>query len=247
MTEASRRPQPAVGDRVVIRYRLGGDAPADWRQAPNPPVVSGPTQSDITGILRERSDEVLVVERDGELHRLPMVAISSVRLLSRRVVRNSEIREVERTLMAAAPAAEHGAVEGWLVNAAPDGAAASLRSTVGAPIEFGSTAAGLPEVVAWLTVRGLPARLLIADRLLRTSALGATPMTSEAYEVLVGPEPNDPELDDPALDEDAPAGDLSLIADGVAAVTVRVDDDRSRTAWRRLGFELHHTCHLLTL
>lgn len=227
---------------MVVRYRLGVGAPADWRQGPNPAMVAGPSQSDITGLLRERTDELLTVEREGELHQLPVAAIVSVRLLSRRVVRNSEIREVERTLMAAA--ADHcDEIAGWLVNAHPDHpvtdrrAAGHLRSAAGAPIEFGSTAAGLPEVVAWFAVRGLPPRLMVADRLLRTSSLSTVPSTVEAYEVLVGPAP----------DGETPPGDWSLLADGVAAATVSAVDDSSRAAWRRLGFELHHTCRLLTL
>ncbi|MBM7368061.1 GNAT family N-acetyltransferase, cg3035/Rv0428c family [Gordonia hydrophobica] len=236
MPPGSSPAQPAVGDRVVIRYRLGDDAPADWRDAPNPPVADGPSQSDITGILRERTDDAYVIERDGRLHRLPVTAISSVRLLSRRVVRNSEIREVERALMLAAPAAERDEIDGWLLNA-PGDDAGHVRSGVAAPIDFGSTSAGLPGAVAWLTVRGLPARVMLAERLLRPSALGAAIGVDAAYEVLIGPEPTGP----------TPTGDWSLIADRVAAATVSTADDPARDAWRARGFELHHTCRLLTL
>lgn len=241
-------PTPAIGDRVVVRYRLGGDAPADWRQTPNPPAAAGPTQSDITGILRERTDDALVIERDDQRHRLALSAISSIRLLSRRVVRNSEIREVERALMLAAAAGERAELDGWLVNAAaPPGATgpADLRSGAAAPIDFGSTAAGLPAALAWLADRALPARVVVADRLLRASALGASIGTAEAFEVLVGPDPASTiragEM------PSTPAGDCSPIAEGVAAATVAAVDDAARTAWRSAGFELHHTCHLLTL
>ncbi|EGD55015.1 GNAT family N-acetyltransferase, cg3035/Rv0428c family [Gordonia neofelifaecis] len=229
---ATRGPRPALGDRVVIRYRLGDDAPADWRSSPNPPTTGSPTQSDITGILREQSDDAIVVERDGALHRLATSAISSVRLLSRRVVRNSEIREVERALMLAAPARERAESDGWLLNGAGDG----LRSAAVAPVDFGATGAGLVGAREWLAARGLPTRVVVADRLLRTSALGATVVGSADLEVLVGPEPTT-----------AAAGEWARIADGVAAVTVLADDDAARAAWRALSFELHHTCRMLNL
>lgn len=239
MAGRSTSSQPKIGDRVVIRYRLGEDAPADWRQAPDPAASAagdGPTQSDITGILREHTDDAYVIERDGQLHRVAIAAISSVRLLSRRVVRNSEIREVERTLMLAAAAAERADVNGWLVNAS-GAARQNIRSGAAAPIEFGSTSAALPDVIAWFTVRGLTPRVMLAERLMRVSSLGAGVGRDEPYEVLIGPEPTDP----------TPHGDWSLLSEGVAAATVAADDDAARTAWRTLGFELHHACRLLTL
>lgn len=208
--------------------------PADWRDAPNPqPVAGGPTQSDITGVLRERGDDAVIVERDGIAHRVAVDAISSIRLLSRRVVRNSEIREVERALMAAAPADERGEVDGWLLTSA----GSALRSGVAAPVEFGSTAAGLPAALAWLAGRGLPRRIVVADRLLRTAALGESITESHDYEVLVGPVPEGP----------TPAGEWAPISDGVAAATVASTDGTARDEWRSLGFELHHTCRVLTL
>ncbi|WP_035719803.1 GNAT family N-acetyltransferase, cg3035/Rv0428c family [Gordonia shandongensis] len=234
-------PRPAVGDRVVVRYRLGEGAPADWRSAPNPPLAGSPTMSDITGVLREVSDSGLVVERDG-LHRIAREAVVTVRLLSRRVVRNSEIREVERALMAAAPAADRDVVDGWMVN----GAGAALRSAVCSPIEFGSTAAGLPAALARLRDLGVPGRVWVADRLLRPSSLGIGG-TVDTFEVLVGPAP----------DSHAPVTDetdlrATVIAEGVAAVTVPITadtaggTDEARLAWRAAGFELHHTGSLLT-
>ena len=229
----SRGPQPAVGDRVVVRYRLGADAPADWRASPNPPTDRSPSLSDITGLLRERTGEAIVVERDGVRHRIRTDAITSVRLLSRRVVRNSEIRGVERALMRAAPAAEQTETDGWLVNGAGD----SLRSGAAAPVGFGSTAAGLPAALRWLDGRGLPRRVIVADRLMRVASLGAAIASSADYEVLVGPEPTGP----------TPPGDWAPIADGVVAVTVAASDDSARAAWRALDFELHHTCRLLAL
>lgn len=124
-------------------------------------------------------------------------------------------------------------IDGWLLTAAGP----NLRSGVAAPVEFGSTAAGLGPALAWLTDHDLAPRLMVADRLLRSSALGAAPRASIAYEVLVGPEP----------DRDTPAGEWALISPGVAAATVPAFDGAARDAWRALGFELHHTCRLLTM
>ena len=88
--------EPFVGDRVVVRYRLGPGAPEDWRPAPNPATTSGPSLSDVTGIVTDGgTPELIRLDRDGIVVEIPRPAITSVRVLSRRTVRNSDIRAVE--------------------------------------------------------------------------------------------------------------------------------------------------------
>lgn len=208
---------PLPGDRVVVRYRLGTGGPDDWRAVPNPAVTRGPALSDLTGILLSATAEELVVERDGVAEHVPAAAITSVRQLSVRVVRNSAIRAVERTLTDAAEAAERTWIDGWLVSAGPDPAA--VRATSAVPLLFGASAAALDGIRAWYAGRDLPARVVVADRLLRPSQVSASPGTG--YEVLLGP-------------------------DGTP-VEVPESDQDERLRLRADGFGLHHTVRVLDL
>ncbi|MFC0314367.1 GCN5 family acetyltransferase [Gordonia phosphorivorans] len=175
--------QPLSGDRVVVRYRLGAGGPADWRATPNPALSHTPTLSDLTGILVEASAERLVLERDGATETVPVAAIVSLKQLSTRTVRNSAIREVERTLTEAAPAAERIEVDGWVLSADPS--ATDPRADAAIPLGFGANAATLPQVREWYAARGRPTRILAPERLFRIADLGADGGTD--FEVLIGP------------------------------------------------------------
>lgn len=229
--------QPLAGDRVVIRYRLGAGGPDDWRAAPNPALAHTPSLSDLTGILRERTPEALIVEREGVEETVPIAAITSVRLLSRTVVRNSQIRAVERTLTEQTPAAERADLDGWSVSRDPD--SALLRAGAAVPVGFGSSAAGLDRVRAWYAERGGGGWLIVPERLLRladvtggtapgggsTAGGGAAAGNGDTdgieYEVLVAP-------------------------DGRPA-QVRGDDLAERRRLRAAGYGLHHTFRALPL
>ncbi|MFT3660948.1 MAG: GCN5 family acetyltransferase [Gordonia sp. (in: high G+C Gram-positive bacteria)] len=208
---------PLPGDRVVVRYRLGAGGPDDWREAPNPALAHTPTLSDLTGFLVERGPDGLVVERDGRIETVPAEAITSLRTLSARTVRNAQIRAVERVLTDAVPAAERAEIDGWTLSATPG--AQDPRACAAVPIEFGAAAAALDRIAAWYAERGLPGRVVVADRLLRTADLPA-PATAE-HEVLVGPDGDPVEL----------AG----------------DDLPARTRWRERGYRLHHTVAVVDL
>ncbi|GEE01373.1 hypothetical protein nbrc107696_18190 [Gordonia spumicola] len=220
-------PDPVIGDRVVVRYRLSDAAPADWREVPNPVVAHGPSLSDVTGVLVSSDDAALVVLRDGRETVIPRSAVSSMRTLSRTVVRNSQIRDVERALCAAA-GGEHAAIDGWLLRAGGSG----LRGNLAVPVDFGASSASLPTVRAWFDDRGLPARALLPDRLVRA---GSIPVVDDgdAVEVLVC--------------DHRPPVDAVELADGRWAVTVPADDPRAREAARRSGLTLHHTGRVHTL
>ena len=148
---------PFVGDRVVVRYRLGGAAPADWRAG------SAATLSDVTGVLRNDGDP-LIVERDGP-QSIPRSAVTSIRVLSRVTVRNSEIRSLEAAAAAAWPGTESAMLDGWLLRA---GGGFTRRANSAVPIEFGSgtVAATMAALRRWYDERNLSTMVAVPERLL---------------------------------------------------------------------------------
>ncbi|MDR2280078.1 MAG: GCN5 family acetyltransferase [Gordonia sp. (in: high G+C Gram-positive bacteria)] len=214
-------PDPVVGDRVVVRYRLAHDAPADWRETPNPALPHSPTLSDVTGVLVAADADRFVVQRDGVEHTIPRAAITAVRTLSRTVVRNSQIREVERALCAAA-GGERAEIDGWSVQAGGVG----LRGGLAVPIGFTASSAALPDVRSWYAERGLRPRALLPDRLVRSGSIPVLDAGSDV-EVLVG--------------DSTPTVDAVEFAPSRWATTLSTDDRTAREAARRAGLVLHHT------
>lgn len=149
---------PFVGDRIVVRYHLGDATPDDWRGDPAAAL------SDVTGVLRDDGDP-LVLERDGAAESIPRSAVTSVRLLSRFTVRNSEIRSAEVAAAAAWPGVESAMVSGWLLRA---GRGFTRRANSAVPIEFGAgtDATTLTAIREWYAARGLSALVVVADRLI---------------------------------------------------------------------------------
>ncbi len=177
--------------------------------------------SDVTGLLVSSDAAGLVVSRDDVELTIPRSAVVSVRTLSRTVVRNSQIRDLERALCAAA-GGEHAQIDGWLLQAG----GAGLRGNLAVPVEFAASSAALPEVRAWFAARGLPARGLLPDRLVRP---GAVPVADAGHpiEVLVG--------------DHTPAVPAVEFVPGRWAATVPVDEIEARAAARHAGLALHHT------
>lgn len=214
-------PDPVVGDRVVVRYRLSHDAPADWRDSPNPTLPHGPSLSDVTGVLVAAEADRFVVRRDDGEHVIPRAAITAVRTLSRTVVRNSEIRDVERALCAAA-GGDHTEIGGWLLHAG----GAGLRGDLAVPVGFTASSAALPDVRSWYADRGLPLRALLPDRLVRS---GSIPVLDAGLDVEV------------LIADATPTIDAVEFAPGRWATTLAADDRTAREAARRAGLVLHHT------
>lgn len=171
------------GDRVVVRYLLHEGTPADWRRSPNPsPGPAGtPTMSDITGFVVERGGEdpdgdstALHIERDGRIESVPRTALVSVRLLSARPVRNSEIRDLEHAAALAWPGVESAWIGGWLVRA---GAGFSRRANSAVPLDRSSRAdaSTLRDIATWYEARGLPVLLALPERLITPRTVPGTP------------------------------------------------------------------------
>ena len=163
--------EPFAGDRVVVRYRLGPGAPADWRPSPNPATTSGPSLSDVTGIVVDGgSPELIRLEREGTVVEIPRPAITSVRVLSRWTVRNSDIRAVEYAAAHAWPGTQSQWIDGWLARA---GCGYTRRANCAVPVDIGARADGatLTAIADWYRARSLPPQLAWPDRLLPAAHL----------------------------------------------------------------------------
>lgn len=156
-----------VGDRVVVRYLLGDSTPADWRGNP------AAAQSDVTGVLLDDSDP-LRIRRDDEELSIPSAAITSVRLLSAKPVRNSEIRALEHAAAAAWPGVETAWIDGWFVRA---GHGFSRRANSAVPLQRNARpdAPTLRRIAGWYAERDLPTLLALPERLIPPTAVSGDP------------------------------------------------------------------------
>lgn len=250
-------PPPFVGDRVVVRYRLDEHTPADWRGAPNP-ATAGPTLSDVTGVVDDLGDRdsggAIRLRRrhpatdDDVVEAIPYRAITSLRVLSRTTVRNSEIRDVLRAATEDAVGAQTGQVEtewidGWFVVAAP-GTTPGLRLHAASPLDRGAraTPSTRAAIAAWYARRDMPATLCWPARLLPDGARPG-PLTSRA-QVLTMPA-------EPPIVEPLPPTTISGVVD-VGRISLRyavaaTEDRVGGQTLRELGFGLHHELGYLEL
>lgn len=172
-------PGAFVGDRVVVRYRLGASAPADWRDAPNPaPGPGRPSLSDVTGRLVDDGDPVRL-DRDGTIESIPAAAITSIRLLSSVPVRNSDIRALERAAAVAWPGLDHEFCDGWLLRS---GAGISRRANSAIAVDRDARADAdiLAAIDAWYAARQLPVLVAVPERLL-TRQIAGEPVGPEVH------------------------------------------------------------------
>jgi len=148
------QPLPSVGTRVSIRYRL----------------VDGLT--DVIGHLEALAPAVLVRTKSGEVIEVAPEDIVWARELSYRPVRASEIRALEHAAALAWPGTEQQWLAGWFLRA---GGGHTSRANSAVPLDFSSTLAELPAIADWYRARGLPAWLVVPERLLRIGATGIKP------------------------------------------------------------------------
>ncbi|GAA3027089.1 hypothetical protein GCM10010528_06000 [Gordonia defluvii] len=204
-----------IGDRVVVRYRLGPGAPGDWRGA------DGATLSDVTGVILDAGDPLILtraapaaVASDDRV-RIPAELVSAVRLLPYRAVRNREIRDVA---LRAVEAVETGEIAGWRVRLGippddPHPVSTAVPARLGARLDAATESA----LQQWFAPRGLPPIIELPERLVAGAAIG----------VAVGGEFH-------RLVRVAGDGTESTI------VTVSADDVPRGTALRADGYALHH-------
>ncbi|ORM26914.1 GNAT family N-acetyltransferase [Williamsia sp. 1135] len=149
---------PSRGDRVVVRFRKGPGAPADWRGDP------AATLSDVTGVLDSDSPD-LVILRGAERVVVPADLVVAVKALSDKPVRNSEIRSLEVAAARGWPGVESEWIDGWLARA---GGGFTRRANSAVPLEMGARldAQTMNRLSEWYQARDLPIRIAAATRLL---------------------------------------------------------------------------------
>jgi GNAT superfamily N-acetyltransferase len=216
--------KPSPGDRVVVRFRKGPGAPADWRGD------DSATLSDVTGVLQSADDAGVVVRRGDDLLTIPAALVHAVKVLSDKPVRNSEIRSLEVAAARGWPGVESTMINGWRARA---GGGFSRRANSAVPVEMGArvdtdTVALLSE---WYRARGLPLKLAVVTRLIPRSHVPADDyvVTVDALTapigVLAGPDIGGVDIDSRPSDEWSAAyctehgdSDVDLAAAVVAAV-----------------------------
>jgi len=150
---------PALGSRVIIRYRLPADSPKPM--------------TDVIGYLESSAPQLRVRTKTGDVVAVAPADVVTVRELSAVPVRTSDIRALEYAAALAWPGTEHHWHEGWLLRAANG---FTNRGNSAVPLEFSAIIAELPAIIDWYTERGLPARVAVPERLLSIRAAGETPI-----------------------------------------------------------------------
>lgn len=150
---------PSPGDRVVVRFHKGPGAPADWR------ADKSATLSDVTGILESSDSAVLVVRRGDESVRVPTSLVQTIKILSIKPVRNSEIRSLEVAAARGWPGLEWEMISGWRARA---GGGFSRRANSAVPLEMGAKVDGetIELLRQWYAERDLPLELAVVTRLI---------------------------------------------------------------------------------
>jgi GNAT superfamily N-acetyltransferase len=141
---------PAVGVRVMIRYRL--------------PAGSEPPLSDVVGHLVAVGPRLRVRTRHGDIVDVGVDDVVVLKELPPATMRTSDIRKVEHASALAWPGLEQRWVNGWLLRAA---GGHTHRANSAVPLGFEADASALPEIVAWYAERGLTPWLSVPDRLYR--------------------------------------------------------------------------------
>jgi N-acetylglutamate synthase len=164
---------PSVGSRVSIRYRL----------------VSG-SLTDAVGHLEAVTPLVTVRTKSDGLASIAPESIVSVRELSHRPVRASEIRALEHAAALAWPGTDQQWLAGWFLRSGVvSGQAFTNRANSAIPLDFSAALADLPAIVAWYRDRGQPAWLAVPERLLRVSAAGVKATRVMVRDLVTVPDP----------------------------------------------------------
>ncbi|AHC23979.1 MULTISPECIES: N-acetylglutamate synthase, CG3035 family [Mycobacteriaceae] len=142
------------GSRVSLRYRTSEGL------------------TDVVGHLEALTPTVIVRPKSGDDVAIDPADVVSVRELSHRPVRNSEIRALEHAAALAWPGTEQHWQDGWLLRA---GSGHTSRANSAVPLLFSSSTEALSEIVSWYAGRGLRPWLALPERLLPIKAPGVKP------------------------------------------------------------------------
>jgi hypothetical protein len=191
--------------------------------------------------------------------------VVTVRLLSDRPVRASEIRALEHADALAWPLAERQWLDGWLLRTGSDD---SYVTNSAVPLDISATQSAIPAIIDWYRRRDLVPRLAVPDRLLRIPHEGEHPTRVMVCAVNAADADPDVELSGVAV-ADAPDGTRWVGLSPLYALTpelgrallswgasrgatrgyIRIpEDDRAAAQLARsLGFALHHHGRYITL
>ncbi len=196
----------AIGSRVSVRYRSpeGADKPL----------------TDVIGHLEAVTPMLVIRTKSEGTVQVPPEAVVSVRELSHTPVRTSEIRALEHAAAMAWPGTENHWLAGWFLRA---GHGAISRANSAVPLEFSAAIDTLPAIIDWYGTRGLPARLVLPERLLPVRAAGVEQTRilvcdvtdTEAAGVDLAPEPDRAWL--ATYGRDVPVDVLTAVLDGEVA------------------------------
>lgn len=139
------------GSRVSLRYRTSEGL------------------TDVVGHLEALTPTVIVRPKSGDDVEIDPADVVSVRELSHRPVRNSEIRALEHAAALAWPGTEQHWQDGWLLRA---GSGHTSRANSAVPLLFSSSTEALSQIVSWYAGRGLPPWLALPERLLPIKSPG---------------------------------------------------------------------------
>ncbi|WP_018177674.1 GNAT family N-acetyltransferase [Jongsikchunia kroppenstedtii] len=175
---ASQLP-PTRGDRVVVRFALN-EHTAHISDRTRDPAA---TLSDITGRLIASTDAALTVQRGDDEVVVPTEFIVSVRTLSTRTVRNSDIRSVELAAARGWPGREHEIADGWMLRAS---SGFTVRGSSAVPV--GSEArlddSSVAAIRSWYAERDLPPWLIEVERLLPVTGAAVSEMLTASIDEL---------------------------------------------------------------
>lgn len=149
----SRRTDPVSirpGKRVVVRYRVPGDATSGHG--------AGRSVTDAIGVLRSISplqvDDLVIADED----------VVVLKTLSAKPVRNSDIRALEAAKASAFPGIENQMIGGWLARAG-DGITERSNSAVPIGPSAGLQEVPLAQLEEFYRSHDLPCQLMIPDRI----------------------------------------------------------------------------------
>lgn len=149
----SRRTDPVSirpGTRVVVRYRVPGDAASAQG--------AGSAVTDAIGVLRSinplQVDDLVIADED----------VVVLKTLSAKPVRNSDIRTLEAAKAAAFPGIDNQMIGGWLARAG-DGITERSNSAVPIGPSAGLQEVPLAQLEEFYRSHNLPCQLMIPDRI----------------------------------------------------------------------------------
>ena len=149
------RPDPAIGDRVIVRRRLA-ETPGHLTD------VIGHVESLDPLVVRPQS--VGGLPSDAPAVTIPRQMVAVMKVLAPRTVRNSDIRAVEWATAKAFPGIEHTWADQWLMRAG-DGITERSNSAVPLGRSAGLSPVPIREITAFYQRHNLPVRLLIPERI----------------------------------------------------------------------------------